>query len=315
MTHLLERLQSDRATERARRIRRGFSIHFYSGKNGASKSLCAIFDTMPDLDRGVPVLSTVRLLDYRNPRPCEDFYCDDPVGHAMGHLAAHPAYVPFVDWPQLLEWKGGPILMDEITGVADSNDSAAVPMAVANRLAQLRRSDVTVRITGLNFVRANKRIREAVTGITRCSASWPVTAVREDGVERVWKQNRWASWQTYDAKSLPLDDISEAAYEKAELVTSTHHWIPKSAAIGAYDTYSPVLMVGHVTEHGRCARCGDNRRVQECQCPDYVERKAAKAGRSARAEPEHRTADADPHNCAPATVSLPAIPVLAGLIS
>ena len=61
--HILERLQTERATERARKMRRGFAIHFYSGKNGGSKSAALVFDTLPDLDAGTPVLSTVRLLD------------------------------------------------------------------------------------------------------------------------------------------------------------------------------------------------------------------------------------------------------------
>ena len=297
--HLLEYLLSDAKTEAARKMRRGFPIHFYSGKNGHFKSGCMVFDTLPDLDAGKPVLSTVRLLDYRNLRPCEDEFCDDPFGHEKGHMAAHPAYVPFTDWPQLLDWTGGPILMDEITGVADSNEAASIPAAVANKLAQLRRADVTVRITGLNFIRANKRIREAVTAITRCSASWPVLSVSEDGSERVWKQNRWASMRTYDAQTLPLDDHTEKAYEKAQLLASAHHWIPKSPAIRAYDTYSPVLMVGHVTEHGRCARCGDNRRVQECQCPDYVAKKGGTGRRTARPEAEDRSP-------APASLLVPA---------
>lgn len=323
MVHLLERLQSTAATDRARKMRRGFAIHFYGGKNGGSKSAALVFDTLPDLDAGTPVLSTVRLLDYRNPRPCDDPGCPDEVGHLKGHLAAHPAYVPFLDWHQLLEWERGPILMDEITGVADSNEGAALPAAVGNKLAQLRRADVTVRITGLNFIRANKRIREAVTAITRCSASWGVIAKADDGSERVWKQNRWASWRTYDAQSLPLDDHTEAAYEKAELLTSAHHWLPTSPAIRAYDTYAPVLTVGHVSEHGRCVKCDGNRRVQECQCPDYVERKAVRPGRSARTESEHRTggrASADPAGAdllagSPAGVLFPEFLVKGDLIS
>lgn len=287
MTHILERLHSVGANDRARKLRRSYPIHMYTGKNGGSKSACLIWDTLPDLDAGTPVLSTVRLLDYRNPRPCDDPDCNDEISHAKGHLAAHPAYVPFTDWPQLLEWERGPVLMDEITGVADSNEGAAVPAAVANRLAQLRRADVTVRISGLNFIRANKRIREAVVAVTRCSSSWPITAKAEDGSERVWKQRRWASWTTYDAQSLPLDDHTEAAYEKADRITAVHHWLPTSEALRAYDTYAPVLMVGHVTEHGRCARCGDNRRVQECQCADYVARKASRGGARASAKHEH----------------------------
>lgn len=289
MTHFLERLQSKAATERARKMRRGYAIHFYSGKNGHFKSGAMVFDTLPDLDKGIPVLSTVRLLDYRNLRPCEDADCGDLIGHLRGHMAAHPSYVPFTDWHQLLEWTAGPVLMDEITGVADSNEGAALPSAIANRLAQLRRADVSVRMTGLNFIRANKRLRESVTAITRCSASWSVMSKNDDGSERVWRQNRWASLRTYDAQTLPTDDISEGAYEKAELVAATHHWIPTSPAIRAYDTYSPVLTVGHVSDHGRCVRCDGNRRVPECQCEDYQAKKAPSPRRSARAEPEHRS--------------------------
>lgn len=312
--HFLEHFISDKQAEKARKLRRGFPVHFYSGKNGQTKSCAMVYDTLPDLDAGTPVLSTVRLLDYRNPRPCDDLACDDAIGHEKGHLAAHPAYVPFTDWPQLLDWSGGPILMDEITGVADSNESSSIPAAVANKLAQLRRADVTVRITGLNFIRANKRIREATTAITRCSAMWPVTAVSEDGSERIWRQNRWAAWRTYDAASLPLDDHTEAAYEKAELLTKAHHWVPSSPAIRAYDTYAPVLMVGHVTEHGRCAHCGDNRRVQECQCPDYVARKAAGSpGRTASAKREDRTGGRR-SAIVPGTVSLPVIAADGALI-
>lgn len=305
MTHILERFQSDVSTERARKLRRGYAIHFYAGKNGGSKSACMVFDTLPDLDRGTPVLSTVRLLDFRNLRPCDDLFCGDPIGHARGHMAAHPSYVPFTDWHQLLEWSDGPVLMDEITGVADSNEGAALPSAIANRLAQLRRADVSVRMTGLNFVRANKRLRESVTAITRCRASWSVSATKDDGSERVWRQNRWASWRTYDAQTLPLDDHTENAYEKADLVTSVHHWLPTSLAVTAYDTYAPVLTVGHVSDHGRCVKCDGNRRVPECTCPDYVSAKPARGRRTASAEREDRSPAAELADTLSGTVSLP----------
>lgn len=279
---IFKRLAGDAQSEAARRIRRGFPIHFYTGKNGGSKSLCAIYDTLPDLDYGMPVLSTVRLLDYRNLRPCENDGCGDDIGHALGHMAAHPLYVPFTTWPQLLEWNDGPVIMDEITGVADSNEGSAMPSAAANKLAQLRRADCAVRITGLNFIRANKRIREAVRAVTRCSTILPIISVKDDGSERMWKQYRFARWNTYDAETLPLDDISAAAYEKAQRVARAAHWIPDSPAIGAYDTYAPVLMVGRVTDSGRCATCEGNRRAPECSCPDY---QAAKGrGRSAGTE-------------------------------
>lgn len=283
-------LAGDKQSEAARRRRRAYPIHFYVGRNGAAKTLCAVYDTLPDLDAGLSVLSTVRLLDFRNPRACDDAACSDLMHGTRGHMAAHPGYVPFTTWPQLLAWKDGAVIMDEITGVADSNESAALPTAAGNHLAQLRRGDCAVRITGLNFVRANKRIREAVNAVTRCQSSLPVTVYREDGSAKLWRARRLAKWVTYDAQSLPMDDITDAAYEKADVLVRGRHWIPTSLAIAAYDTYAPVLHVGTVSESGRCAYCGGTRRAPECSCADYQGAKSERrnAGPQARSAEDRR---------------------------
>src|SRR5438105_3161500 len=55
--------------KRARR--RAYPIHAYVGANGGGKSAGMVWDTLPSLDAGRSVLSTVGLLDYANPRPCE----------------------------------------------------------------------------------------------------------------------------------------------------------------------------------------------------------------------------------------------------
>jgi hypothetical protein len=272
---LISMLAPAKQAERGRDRRRAFPIHMYCGRNGAGKSAAMIWDTIPDLEAGLPVLSTVRLLDYENPRPCDDAACEDVMHGRADHLAAHPLWVPFTDWPQLLEWKRGPVLMDEITGIADSNESASMPNMVANRLGQLRRYDCTVRLTGLNFIRANKRIREAVNAVTRCESFFPITAYAEDGSALLWKQRRLAKYRTYDAQSLPVDDHTDAAYEKADHIITSSLYLPESVAVRAYDTLAPVLMVGTVTDSGRCAHCTGNRRVPECSCPDYQEAKAA----------------------------------------
>lgn len=263
-----------------RNRRRAFPIHMYVGRNGAGKSAALVYDTLPDLEAGTPVLSTVRLLDYRNPRVCDDENCKDAMHGRQDHLAAHPSWVPFTDWPQLLDWHHGPVLMDEITGVADSNEGAAMPSVVANKLAQLRRDDCTVRITGLNFIRANKRIREAVNAVTRCESFFPVTAYAADGSARMWKQRQLAKWRTYDAQSLPVDDHTDAAYEKADHIITSRLWLPTSDAVRAYDTMAPVLMVGTVTDSGRCAHCAGTRRTPECSCSDYQDAKAERSPRT-----------------------------------
>lgn len=287
-------LAGTKQSERGRARRRMYPIHFYVGRlcNGSGKTLAAVYDTLPDLDAGMHVLSTVRLTDFRNPRPCEDEKCPDPEHWtSQGHMQVHPLYVPFTTWPQLLNWSKGSVIMDEITGVADSNESAALPQAAANHLAQLRRGDCAVRITGLNFIRANKRIREAVNAVTRCQSSLPVTVYHDDGTAKLWRARRLAIWKTYDAQSLPMDDISEAAWLKAERLCGGRHWIPDSIAIRAYDTYAPVLHVGTVSEAGRCAYCGGNRRAPECSCSDYQSAKSERrnAGPQTRSGEDRRT--------------------------
>lgn len=283
MDRLGEWFASPRAARRARSRRRAYPVHMYVGRNGSGKSLAAVYDTVPDLEAGTPVLSTVRLLDYRNPRPCDDEGCTDLLHGQAGHMAAHPCWVPFTSWPQFLDFKGGVALLDEITGIADSFESASLPGAVANKLAQLRRDEVAVRITGLNFVRANKRIREATNAVTRCRSFLPVTVTDEGGSDRIWRQRRLAIWRTYDAQSLPVDDHTEGAYEKADLLVGSRLWIPTSDAAAAYDSIAPILSVGSVTDAGRCAYCAGTRRAQECSCPDYVAEKNARRGARAQA--------------------------------
>jgi len=277
--NIVKHLVSEKAGERARSRRRAYPLHMYVGRNGAGKSMAMIYDSLPDLDAGRPCLSTVRILDYNNPRLCDDLLCEDTShGTSTHHMAAHPLYIPFTAWGQLLDFRSGTVLMDEITGVADSNESAGLPVVAANKLAQLRRDDCTVRITGLNFIRANKRIREAVNAVTRCRSFLPVETVSEDGTERIWRRRRLASWVTYDAQSLPVDDHTDHAYEEADLLVRAFHWIPDSPATRAYDSMDRVLTVGTVAEGGRCAHCGGNRRNPDCSCEDYQAARAAGRG-------------------------------------
>lgn len=287
------KLASERSSTRARARRRSFPIQMYVGRNGSGKSLAMVYDTLPDLDAGLPCLSTVRLLDYRNPRPCDDEGCRHVLHGRPGHMAAHPSYIPFTEWPQLLDFKRGAVLMDEITGVADSNESSSLPPAVANMLAQMRREDFMVRITALNFIRANKRLREAVNAVTRCQSFMPVTVQDDSGEDRLWRQRRLAVWRTYDAQSLPIDDHTDAAYANADLLVKSRHWIPDSPAIAAYDTYDRVTTVGTVSDAGRCAHCGGTRRALECGCPDYREGKESRRGDARKARSAEHVARAE----------------------
>lgn len=259
---------------KARAVRRGYPIHAYVGPNGSGKSLAAVWDTMPTLDRGRTVLSTVRLLDWRRPRPCDDVWCTLP-GHGIDdegqalvpdHMAAHPAWVPLTEWHQLLDAEHCDVLMDEVTGVASSRESAGMPAAVANLLVQLRRRDVVLRWTAPSWSRADKIIRETSQAVTACLGYFPVPDVDGSGQERLWRRRRLFRWRTFDAA-----EFEEWTVGKAEALRPWARewwWGPGSDAFRAYDTLDSVLAIGHVLETGRCATCGGRRSLPACSCDD-----------------------------------------------
>lgn len=295
----------DGQAEAARRVRRGYAIHAYVGKNGSGKSLTCIFDTLPTLEAGRPVLSTVRLVDYENPRPCDGWdygpemldrsptRCPlvNPVTgeHVADHNQSHPGYLRFTEWWQFEEFERGDVIMDEITGVADSADHAGLPPEIKNKLPQLRRADVAVRITGLAWARVNKRIREGCLGLTRCVGRLPVPASNEFGQDRIFRPKRMSVARTYNCEDLPVDDITESMYERVEVVKKGRLWIPDTVSKDAYDTFESVDVVGWPDQSGTCGHCGGSRPRPKCTCSGHLaelERRkqaATEAGREATA--------------------------------
>jgi Zonular occludens toxin (Zot) len=252
-----------------REARRCWPIMAYCGPNGGGKSAAAVWDSIPTLELGRSVLSTVRLLDYENPRPCEG--CDD-TGHDQvgGHLQAHPLWVPFTDWSQLLEAERCDVIMDEVTGVASSRDSQSMPSVVANFLVQLRRRDVVLRWTAPNWARADKIIRECTQAVTYCTGSFAVASRDEQG-QRQWRNRRLFLWKTYDANE--FEDFTVGKRESMKSLTGDLYWGPKSPAFAAYDSFDSVMSIGTVSDSGRCAHCGGRRTAPACSCPDYQTRK------------------------------------------
>ena len=307
--------------------RRGFPIHGYVGANGGGKSCAMVWDTLPSLEAGRPVLSTVRLLDYQNPRDCDgcdsnghdrpvygplqlmtdetavadmlDAGCDvvaDALGSPIGfrevvswgvHKQAHPLWIPFTDWQQLLDAHGCDVLMDEVTGVASSRESMGLPAAVANTLVQMRRADVQIRWSAPAWARADKIIRETSQSVTYCVGRMPKRPVGSVKVEegdpeddnpqsskgkktrvpvesRMWRQRRLFTWKTYSA--MDFEDFTAGKREQLRPEVRDLHWGPSSPAFLAYDTYDSVATIGTVSDAGTCYRCGGTRRRPQCSC-------------------------------------------------
>jgi len=303
-------LQDPKKTAR----RRAFPIIGYTGANGGGKSACMVWDTLPSLQAGRPVLGTVRLLDFDNPRECEDEQCEaDPrSGHyvrslpephvvasvfetvkdpservrLMGELgqishqhgAAHPLWIPLTDWQQVLDARGVDLLLDEVTGAASSRDSHALPSAIANKLVQLRRNDVVVRWSAPSWARADKIIRECSQAVIYAQGYLAKT-VKDEGGTRQWRNRRLFRWQMYDAQL--FEDFTIGKREKLQSIGGEWHWGPGSPAFAGYDTFDAVLSVGAVTEAGRCYRCGGSRRAPACKCSDHSAPESLASSRSA----------------------------------
>lgn len=259
--------------------RRGWGIMAYVGPNGSGKSLAAVWDTLPSLDAGRKVLSTVRLLDWRNPRLCDDERCTD-WRHPL-HQAAHPCWVPFTSWDQLVDARRCDILMDEVTGIASSRSSLALPGIVEVQLQQLRHRDVSLRWTAPAWARAELIVRENTIAVTQCTGYLPVTASTAD---RMWRPRRLFRWRTFDRAD--FTDFLDGTRQALRPLVKQWFWGPDSSAFGAYDSLDDVLMVGTVTESGRCAVCGGQRSVPRCHCEDTPRagRRRAPAGPPPTAE-------------------------------
>lgn len=245
--------------ERARQIRRGYPIHGYVGPNGSGKTACAVYDSLLSLANGRKVLSTVRLLDFTNPRKCDDPDCTSP-DHAR-HMAAHPLYVPWTHWEQLMDAHNMDILADEITGVASSREYGSLPGPVANKLMQLRRSDCVFRWTAPSWSRADVLLREVSQAVTLCKGFFPKES--SDG-DRLWRQRRGFLWKTYDVASSTGFDAEKR--EKLQRLAFSFAWGPSLGVFDAYDTYDDVSPVGVVTPTGACMACGGRRSAPRCHC-------------------------------------------------
>lgn len=232
------------APVKARRRRRSFPIHAYIGANGGGKSLAAVYDTLPTLAAGRPVVSTVRFLDPLTGEP-------------------HPLWVPLDDFRTLLEVEFCDVILDEVTGVASSRESAGMPAAVANHLVQLRRRDIALRWTAPSWKRADTIIRECSQGVTLCMGFIPEPVKSDDG-ERLWSSKRLFYWRTYDAAA--FDEWSTHRKEKVRPSARQLFWRPGSMATDAYDTFDAVLTLGTVTDAGLCMECGGHRQRTRCGC-------------------------------------------------
>lgn len=314
---------ADRMKAKARAKRLGYPVRAYVGPMGTGKSALLVYDAIANLERGRPQLSTVRLLDYKNPRLCDGGpACDDPdkhtrevmrtslvpfdpddpssplvrhsepTGEFVTHKQAHPLYVPLRDLRQFLTWKDGDILCDEVQGLFNSRESSAMPSQVLTMMMQLRRLNVSLSWSVPAWGRADKVLREQTQLVTMMTASLPVRApATADGLPRLWHQRRLFHARSYDPSCMDEFEAHRAMAEDVHPEIIAFYWGPGSTMFKAYDTLDSVASLGYASDTGMCMTCTGKRKTTMCVCDDH--RRPADpsrgGGREAKPQPEPRT--------------------------
>ncbi len=228
--------------EVARQFRRSQPIAAYVGPNGSGKTLAMIYDTLPSLDAGRAVYSTVPLYD------------------EAGQL--HPAYIPFTGWHQFVHAEHADFLMDEIIGIASSRESSSMHEEIQNRLNQLRKADLRVRWTAPAWPRADKILREVTYTVTVSRGSRTDHKVNPGEVAG-WAPKRSFLWRTYDREAM-ADEFTIDKAKKVRPVMRERFWGPGSRAFAAYNTLDAVERL-EPYDPNLCSECGLKIRIQYCK--------------------------------------------------
>ncbi len=242
-------------------IRRSAAIAAYVGPNGGGKTLAMVHDTLPDLEEGRTVLSTVMLMDWRTGEK-------------------HKNCIMLTTWVQLLEAHDCVILLDEVTGVASARQYAALPAQLQNILVQLRKRNVVLRWSSPNYARADVIMREVTQVVTVCKGYWA-----KADPESQWPQRRLFRWKTFDAVN-----FEDFAMQKAEQIkpmcSSWYHRTPKKKAQFSYNTKDAVSTLDHMDLAGLCLTCNGKKVQPRCSCVELVEPGRRPAELVGQASPE-----------------------------
>lgn len=248
------------------KLQRAAPIRMYVGPNGGGKTASAVASVLPSLAMGRTVLSTVRLLDWERPRPCDDQACECDKTDELRHLAAHPHYRPLTSWRQVVDAEHCDILCDEISTMLSSRDVGGLPSEIESVLQQCRKPDIAFVGTCPAWARADKVLREVVRLVVYCRG---VRAFRRtvQGGDRIWQENRLFRQSGFDAQE--LETFENGRREDLPTLWQGMWWGPGSPRFAAYDTYEAVRLMGARANRGPCLDCGLKRGGSAATCKGH----------------------------------------------
>lgn len=254
------------------KLQRAAPIRMYVGPNGGGKTASAVASVLPSLAAGRTVLSTVRLLDWENKRPCDDSRCDCDKSDELRHLAAHPHYRPLTNWRQVVEAEHCDILCDEISTMLSSRDVGGLPSEIESVLQQCRKPDIVFIGTCPAWARADKVLREVMRLVIFCRG---VKAFRRtvEGGDRIWQENRLFRQSGFDAQE--LETFENGKREDLPMLWQGMWWGPGSPRFDAYDTYEAVRLMGARANRGPCLDCGLKRGGSAATCKGHEDEESA----------------------------------------
>lgn len=257
---------SDKLATRLVKLQRAHPLRFYVGPNGGGKTASAVASVLPSLAAGRRVLSTVRLLDWENPRLCDDPACTCDKTDELRHAAAHPYYVPLTSWRQMIDAEHCDILADEISTMLSSRDVGGLPSEIEALLQQCRKPDITFIATAPAWARADKVLREVMRLVVYCK---PVRllSTESDAGDRIWRTNRLFRQSGFDAQD--LEAFENGKRENLPMLWQGAWWGPGSVRFAAYDTLESVRLMGARSNRGPCLECGLKRQSASAVCKGH----------------------------------------------
>lgn len=184
----------------------------------------------------------------------------------------HPLFRRLTEWHQVRDAEHAIILLDEVTGIANSRDSMSLPRAVQTKLDQLRKADVQMIITSPSFQRMDNTLRTVATAVVLCRGYFPEPRPKDTVAVSAWRRLRLFRCRVFDANEFEEFHLQQARTDgknrknriRAKFVF--FWWGPGSEVFPSYSSRGAVSRIGQASDSGACLDCGGTRTRPKCTC-------------------------------------------------